>query len=78
MPATIATIPIGTEARPVERGFAVRCPFCGEEDAVRINLADVQAFSCKECEVEWTPEEVEELLANWAKLIAWVRSAPTK
>lgn len=76
----------GTETKAkaeTTRGFAVRCPFCQDEDAeLTIDLKDLSAITCQCCDETFTPAEavakVREQLAAWERLAAWVEMAPAK
>ena len=62
---------------PATRGFpGLRCPFCGQEDNITLNLADVKTFTCGECDEEFTGDDVLEILERWQKVLAWVDLAP--
>jgi len=60
-----------------KRGFPrARCLWCSEDDSVVMNLADVTAFRCQECEAEWTVEDVAQIVSDWQRVLAWVDQAP--
>jgi hypothetical protein len=61
---------------PKARGFpGLRCPLCGEEDTLRIDV-ETLALSCgaNDCEIE--ADEVRSLIALWQKLLLWLETAP--
>lgn len=60
------------------RGFALRCPTCGAEDALRIDLGDVHAITCRECDAELGPPDVRRLIAEWTRALAWLDTAPAR
>lgn len=60
------------------RGFANRCPFCGEEDALRLDLGDVQAMTCSQCDSEVTPDDVRSIIEGWRSILAWLTTAPER
>lgn len=59
-----------------ERGFAVTCIRCGNEDAhVSLNLVDCDTFTCSNCDEEWSLEDARQHIAGWSSLIKWIESA---
>lgn len=61
------------------KGFAHRCPACGTEDSLRIDLSDVQnSLTCGDCEASFTVEDVREIAKGWAKIVAWLETAPER
>jgi hypothetical protein len=58
-------------------GFAVRCPFCHDEEAaLSIDLNDVSRCTCCSCDEEFTVEQarrkVAKELAQWENVVRWV------
>jgi peptide subunit release factor 1 (eRF1) len=60
------------------RGFQHRCPLCGAEDGLAVKLADTNNLACGECNEELTTEDVRGVIEQWAKMLAWLESAPTR
>jgi uncharacterized protein (DUF983 family) len=58
------------------RGFATRCPECGEENTLRIDVADVHSLSCSSCDAELTAADLRHIVAGWTKLLVWLDTAP--
>lgn len=58
------------------RGFKAPCIKCGEEATVRLDLSDLDAFTCSSCDAEFTADDVRAFVAEWAKVLSWIDSAP--
>jgi transcription elongation factor Elf1 len=59
------------------RGMTLPCPHCGEEQAViSLNLADMDSFTCQECNAEFDTDSVRNLIAKWTRILAWIGTAP--
>lgn len=66
-------------AAPVARGFGyLPCLYCGEEGCITVDLVDLDQFRCCECDREFSRAEVEETIAKWARVLAWIDTAPAK
>lgn len=56
------------------------CPCCGEASAaLTVNLGhldDAECFQCLECSAEFGLADVEDLIAKWTKILAWVKAVP--
>jgi transcription elongation factor Elf1 len=63
-------------ATKTARGFAVRCLHCGEEETVRLDVHDLDTFHCSSCDTEFTTDTVRAEMARWARLLAWLDTAP--
>jgi transposase-like protein len=63
-------------ATATTRGFAVRCLHCGQAECVRIDAHDLHNFTCTSCDAEFTVDDVRAEMARWAKLLAWLNTAP--
>lgn len=52
-----------------------RCPMCGEETNVSVDLsADAPAFKCGEgC--EFTAQDMHKMINQWVPLLAWAEAA---
>jgi hypothetical protein len=62
------------------KGFAVRCPFCGDSEAtVKIDLNDLGACVCSSCDEEFSPgdaaREATKQLRQWEAVVRWVEMA---
>jgi hypothetical protein len=57
-------------------GTILPCIFCGEPEAsINLCLSDA-SFTCRECDAEFTADDVRERFAKWQKLLAWVEQMP--
>jgi hypothetical protein len=63
-------------ATKTAKGFAVRCIHCGQEECVRLDVHNLDTFTCSSCDAEFTTDDVRDELARWAKLLAWLDTAP--
>jgi hypothetical protein len=58
------------------RGFpGLRCLKCGEEDTVRVNVADM-GLTCSSCDEGFSVAEVRDMMASWTRVLAWIDQAP--
>ncbi len=64
-------------AEQVKSGIGtLPCPYCGEQGAsIDLHLTDL-TFTCGDCEVDFTVQEVRSILAQWAAVLAWIDLAP--
>ena len=71
-------MPTATETTPkaTTRGFSCRCILCGAEESVRVDLHDLTSFTCTACEDDFTADDVREHVKAWAKVLAWIDTAP--
>lgn len=60
------------------RGFAHRCPLCGEKDVLHVALDDVATLVCSVCGEELDVCHVREILRNWQVILAWLETAPVR
>jgi hypothetical protein len=60
------------------RGFVLPCIRCGERGYVSVELHDVTAFTCGDCDGEFTIEDVQAILDEWGPVRSWLESAPEK
>jgi Zn ribbon nucleic-acid-binding protein len=58
------------------KGFATRCPYCGAEDTLKLDLSDMREMTCTDCDSEVTPDDIRKVMAGWQALLAWLDSAP--
>lgn len=58
------------------RGFAVRCLHCGGSEGVRLDLADLDTFSCSECNEEFDVADVRSAIEEWKSVLNWIDLAP--
>ncbi len=73
-PSILASAPTPETQR---RGFpSLTCVLCGEADCVRLDLSDLDTFTCTSCEADFTLDEVREHLAAWGRVVVWIESAP--
>jgi Zn ribbon nucleic-acid-binding protein len=52
----------------------LRCPHCGEVDCLDVRVENL-VVECRECSEEITKAEVDEMIAQWTKLFAWLAMA---
>lgn len=76
MPSMTASKPDSFEG--TKRGFAHRCPFCGQEDALRVSLASTSVLDCSECGDEITDGDVRRIIGQWQTVLAWLETAPAR
>jgi uncharacterized protein (DUF983 family) len=63
-------------AQETRRGFpGLRCPACGEQDTVRVGLADMH-LACRSCDHEFRAQDVRDTIAAWARVLDWIEAAP--
>ena len=58
------------------KGFDVACIRCGETGCIRLDLSDVEQFACGSCDSEFTADDIREHVKAWAKVLAWIDTAP--
>ncbi len=64
-------------ATKAAKGFDVRCPFCGQENSITVDVHCVnQGFTCTACETVFGADEVREEFAKWTTLLTWLETAP--
>lgn len=63
-------------ATKTQRGFAVRCLFCGQEESIQIDAHDLDSLHCSSCDEGFTPNDVRAEIGKWTKLLAWLETAP--
>lgn len=71
---------MAAETKP-DRSVTLPCPRCSEAEAgmaVRLNLLgeDDDTFQCLECDAEFGVKELDEIMAKWNKVTAWVKTFP--
>ena len=55
------------------------CIKCGENrGCIGLDLDDLITFQCRECENQFTREEVESTVAIWGRCLAWIDAAYPK
>lgn len=62
----------------ITKGFKHRCPSCGEEDSLRLDLGDVNNMCCVSCDVDITADDIRAIVDQWARLLAWLDTAPDR
>lgn len=62
-----------TETR---RGIPTRCPFCGNENTLFVDVSNVSSLICLNCDSEISPDDLRTVIAQYAKLLAWLDAAP--
>ncbi len=64
------------------KGFGhLRCPLCGEEATITLDLDDCANMTCPECGDSFTADHVREMIdaaAKWRKVLAWLDAAPAQ
>jgi uncharacterized protein (DUF983 family) len=63
-------------ATKTSKGFAHRCPWCGEQDSLRVDLGDVSQMTCCMCDEGVTADDLKQVVAQYTKLLAWLDAAP--
>jgi hypothetical protein len=75
--ANTTAAPAGTGSAASPRGFGyLPCPRCGEEASIRIDLDDLDTFTCQECDNDFTLDTVRNLIDRWQRVLAWIDRAP--
>lgn len=69
-------------ASPAGHSITLPCPCCGEEKAA-ISVAlwmlgddGENAFTCNECNSEFSAGTVRSMIRRWTKFLAWLDTAP--
>ena len=58
---------------------ALTCIKCGEnKGCIGLDLDDLITFRCRECENQFTREEVESTVAIWGRCLTWIDMAYPK
>lgn len=66
---TTTTQSTATISKPT--GFGeLPCPKCGAEAAIRLDLDDLDTFSCGECDQSYTLGDVTRWIDRWTRVIA--------
>jgi hypothetical protein len=65
-----------TTTTTTRKGFCVRCLHCGEPDTTRVDVDDLAKLICTACDAETTLAELEDHLACWAQVAAWIKASP--
>lgn len=60
------------------QGFHLSCPKCGKEDTMRLKLDDTDVIFCCDCDAEFEAGDIEEIIEEWQKALAWLKTAPEK
>jgi transcription elongation factor Elf1 len=63
-------------ATRTKTGFAVRCIHCGQEECVKLDVHDLDTFTCSSCDTEFSADDVRAEIDRWARLLAWLDTAP--
>jgi hypothetical protein len=61
-----------------QRGFAHRCPFCGEEDTLRVDLGDTSNLLCSSCDSQITIDDIQTVISQWRVILSWLKTAPER
>lgn len=63
-----------------KRGFGLlRCPLCGAEGTISLDLDEVThetSLQCRECEETFGVDTVRDTICAWNMVLAWINSAP--
>ena len=58
-------------------GLLLPCPCCDQAEAsIALELSDMQSFTCRDCDAEFTRDDVTKLIAKWSRLFTWLDTAP--
>jgi hypothetical protein len=73
-----ATTFTSNSKKPVRRGFlSLPCILCGNADGnVAVSLDDVSQFHCNECDGDFDADAVQQQIAQWQAVLAWIGAAP--
>ena len=65
------------KSAPVRRGFpGLRCPLCGEEGTISLDLDTLDLFHCGSNDCEISLDDIKAMLASWNAVLDWVALAP--
>lgn len=64
------------DPKTTTRGFKVPCLHCGEKETVRVSLDNLSAFTCVDCDAEFTADDVRAAIDDWSAVLAWIDTAP--
>jgi hypothetical protein len=68
-----------TTTETVRRGLGpLRCPCCGSEASIGLDLDDCTTFRCPENDCEFTRGDVEAFLSQWRRVLTWLDLAPAE
>lgn len=54
------------------------CIKCGTPTTPHLDLGDGDTFYCPDCEEHFTVAEVETVVGNWQRMLAWVKRCPSR
>lgn len=61
----------------MSEGIQLPCPKCWQDEAsVSLHLDDMQTFTCRDCETEFTRDDVAAFIAKWTPVLKWIEQAP--
>lgn len=59
------------------KGQKLPCPSCGQAKAmIYMDIDIIGGFTCRECDAEFTREDIELLIAAWTPILAWIDQFP--
>jgi transposase-like protein len=66
-------------ATATAKGILLPCPCCGTSEAsVTLSLADMNEFTCQDCDATFSRADVESFIAKWSNLLSWIDAAPAE
>jgi hypothetical protein len=54
------------------------CIKCGVLNNVWLDVENGRTFHCRECDEDFTVDEVEEFVGEWQKALAWAATHPAR
>jgi hypothetical protein len=70
--------PAPAEPTP-DRGWGeLPCPRCLADASIRVGLDNLFEFTCTECDEVFSTADLDNLIAAWTPVLAWLRQAPVK
>ena len=67
-----------TDTTSTTTGLLLPCPCCGQAEAsIALELSDMQSFPCRDCDAEFTRDDVTNLIARWTRLFTWLDTVPS-
>ncbi len=52
------------------------CILCGQDVAIRLDLADGDTFYCPDCDGDFSVSQVRETVGKWQRCLAWLDAMP--
>ena len=53
-------------------GFNLTCIKCGHDGSISLDMDDLKTLRCRECDDEFTTEDVAAIIGEWQKALEWI------